>query len=234
MGASPCRRARAVASPLVGRCARGATAAALVGDVAFAHRAFDFVNVLVLACVLTLSHLSLQVDRPKCFSTRVRFCGRVTCPRCVRRSPPTGAVCRRRCIVPRRTHTSAALLCTQFCAVTVRCIGSGVGCTNVARGSQCFPHFVSYFVYRSLYSTPPTILCVRTSRLYRAVCVFSVFQHCCDHLPRSCRCHQHLRSTQTEVLDFPRQLVITRDNASIFLDASLSYKIINPKVRFAL
>eukprot|EP00004_Rigifila_ramosa_P004057 TRINITY_DN1447_c0_g1_i2.p1 TRINITY_DN1447_c0_g1~~TRINITY_DN1447_c0_g1_i2.p1 ORF type:complete len:163 (+),score=43.78 TRINITY_DN1447_c0_g1_i2:44-490(+) len=36
-------------------------------------------------------------------------------------------------------------------------------------------------------------------------------------------------STQNEVLDFPKQNVITRDNASIYLDAVLSYKIVNPK-----
>jgi len=36
-------------------------------------------------------------------------------------------------------------------------------------------------------------------------------------------------STQNEVLDFPRQHVITRDNAAVSLDAVLSYKIVNPK-----
>jgi regulator of protease activity HflC (stomatin/prohibitin superfamily) len=36
-------------------------------------------------------------------------------------------------------------------------------------------------------------------------------------------------STQSEVIDFPKQNVITRDNASVFLDAVLSYRIINPK-----
>ncbi|EGC39349.1 hypothetical protein DICPUDRAFT_147869 [Dictyostelium purpureum] len=36
-------------------------------------------------------------------------------------------------------------------------------------------------------------------------------------------------STQNEVIDLPKQNVITRDNASLFLDAVLSYKIINPK-----
>ena len=38
-------------------------------------------------------------------------------------------------------------------------------------------------------------------------------------------------STQNEIIDFPAQRVITRDNASILLDAVLSYKIVNPKVR---
>jgi hypothetical protein len=37
-------------------------------------------------------------------------------------------------------------------------------------------------------------------------------------------------STQNEIIDFPAQRVITRDNASILLDAVLSYKIVNPKV----
>jgi regulator of protease activity HflC (stomatin/prohibitin superfamily) len=36
-------------------------------------------------------------------------------------------------------------------------------------------------------------------------------------------------STQNEVLDFPRQNVISRDNAMIYLDAVLSYKIVSPK-----
>lgn len=35
-------------------------------------------------------------------------------------------------------------------------------------------------------------------------------------------------STQNEVIDFPRQNVITRDNASVFLDAVLSFQIVNP------
>lgn len=37
-------------------------------------------------------------------------------------------------------------------------------------------------------------------------------------------------STQAEVIDFPKQNVITRDNASLHLDAVLSFKIVNPKV----
>lgn len=36
--------------------------------------------------------------------------------------------------------------------------------------------------------------------------------------------------TQNEVLDFPKQSVITRDNAMISLDAVLNYKIVNPRV----
>lgn len=36
--------------------------------------------------------------------------------------------------------------------------------------------------------------------------------------------------TQNEVLDFPKQNVITRDNATISVDAVLNYKIVNPKV----
>ncbi|EQC41923.1 hypothetical protein SDRG_00778 [Saprolegnia diclina VS20] len=36
-------------------------------------------------------------------------------------------------------------------------------------------------------------------------------------------------STQNEVLDFPKQPVITRDNAAIFLDAVLQYSITSPK-----
>lgn len=36
-------------------------------------------------------------------------------------------------------------------------------------------------------------------------------------------------STQNEVLDFPKQRVITRDNATAYLDAVLSYVIVNPK-----
>eukprot|EP01132_Coremiostelium_polycephalum_P005364 gene5364-6693_t len=36
-------------------------------------------------------------------------------------------------------------------------------------------------------------------------------------------------STQNEVIDLPKQNIITRDNASLYLDAVLSYKIINPK-----
>jgi regulator of protease activity HflC (stomatin/prohibitin superfamily) len=36
-------------------------------------------------------------------------------------------------------------------------------------------------------------------------------------------------STQNEVLDFPRQHVITRDNALIHLDAILNYRIVSPK-----
>eukprot|EP00698_Gefionella_okellyi_P009371 TRINITY_DN2377_c0_g1_i1.p1 TRINITY_DN2377_c0_g1~~TRINITY_DN2377_c0_g1_i1.p1 ORF type:complete len:278 (-),score=41.36 TRINITY_DN2377_c0_g1_i1:97-930(-) len=36
-------------------------------------------------------------------------------------------------------------------------------------------------------------------------------------------------STQNEVLDFPKQHVISRDNATVYLDAVLSYKIVNPK-----
>mgnify|MGYP006414676505 FL=1 len=36
-------------------------------------------------------------------------------------------------------------------------------------------------------------------------------------------------SLQNEVLDFPRQQVISRDNASIYLDAVLSFKIISPQ-----
>lgn len=35
--------------------------------------------------------------------------------------------------------------------------------------------------------------------------------------------------TQNEVLDFPKQAVITRDNAMISLDAVLNYRIVNPK-----
>jgi regulator of protease activity HflC (stomatin/prohibitin superfamily) len=35
-------------------------------------------------------------------------------------------------------------------------------------------------------------------------------------------------STQNEVLDFPKQAVITRDNAKIHLDAILQYRIVNP------
>lgn len=35
--------------------------------------------------------------------------------------------------------------------------------------------------------------------------------------------------TQDEILDLPRQSVITRDNASISLDVLLSYKVVNPK-----
>lgn len=35
--------------------------------------------------------------------------------------------------------------------------------------------------------------------------------------------------TKNEVMDFPKQAVITRDNAMIYLDAVLSYKIINAK-----
>ena len=31
--------------------------------------------------------------------------------------------------------------------------------------------------------------------------------------------------TQNEVLDFPKQAVITRDNAMIFLDAVMNYKV---------
>ncbi|KAF2076812.1 hypothetical protein CYY_001889 [Polysphondylium violaceum] len=36
-------------------------------------------------------------------------------------------------------------------------------------------------------------------------------------------------STQNEVIDLPKQRIITRDNATLFLDAVLSYKIVNPK-----
>lgn len=36
-------------------------------------------------------------------------------------------------------------------------------------------------------------------------------------------------STQNEVMDFPKQTVITRDNAKIQLDAILGYKITNAK-----
>jgi len=36
-------------------------------------------------------------------------------------------------------------------------------------------------------------------------------------------------NTQNEVIDFPKQRVITRDNASVSLDAVLSYRIVNPK-----
>lgn len=36
-------------------------------------------------------------------------------------------------------------------------------------------------------------------------------------------------STQNEVMDFPKQTVITRDNAKIQLDAILGYKIVNAK-----
>ncbi len=36
-------------------------------------------------------------------------------------------------------------------------------------------------------------------------------------------------STQNEVLDFPKQPVITRDNAAIFVDAVLQYSITSPK-----
>lgn len=35
--------------------------------------------------------------------------------------------------------------------------------------------------------------------------------------------------TQNEVLDFPKQSVITRDNAMISLDAVLNYRIVNPR-----
>mmetsp|Transcript_15470 Transcript_15470/g.53745 ORF Transcript_15470/g.53745 Transcript_15470/m.53745 type:complete len:333 (-) Transcript_15470:21-1019(-) len=35
--------------------------------------------------------------------------------------------------------------------------------------------------------------------------------------------------TQNEVLDFPKQAVITRDNAMVHLDAVLNYRIVNPK-----
>jgi hypothetical protein len=35
--------------------------------------------------------------------------------------------------------------------------------------------------------------------------------------------------TQNEVLDFPKQAVITRDNAMISLDAVMNYKVTNPK-----
>lgn len=36
-------------------------------------------------------------------------------------------------------------------------------------------------------------------------------------------------STQNEVMDFPKQEVITRDNAFIQLDALLNYQVVNPK-----
>ncbi len=36
-------------------------------------------------------------------------------------------------------------------------------------------------------------------------------------------------STQNEVIDFPKQSVITRDNAMVFLDAILQYRIVSPK-----
>lgn len=37
-------------------------------------------------------------------------------------------------------------------------------------------------------------------------------------------------STQNQVLDFPKQFVITRDNAHIAVDAVLCYRIVNPKL----
>ncbi|KYR02308.1 hypothetical protein DLAC_01140 [Tieghemostelium lacteum] len=36
-------------------------------------------------------------------------------------------------------------------------------------------------------------------------------------------------STQNEVIDLPKQSIITRDNALLLLDAVISYKIVNPK-----
>jgi len=41
--------------------------------------------------------------------------------------------------------------------------------------------------------------------------------------------NQYKINTQAEVLDFPKQGVITRDNASVLLDAVLNYRIVNPK-----
>lgn len=38
-------------------------------------------------------------------------------------------------------------------------------------------------------------------------------------------------STQNEVLDFPKQMVITRDNACVYLDAVLQYSITSPKTQ---
>jgi regulator of protease activity HflC (stomatin/prohibitin superfamily) len=35
---------------------------------------------------------------------------------------------------------------------------------------------------------------------------------------------------QDTVLDFPRLNVITRDNASVYIDAVLSFKVVNPKL----
>lgn len=43
--------------------------------------------------------------------------------------------------------------------------------------------------------------------------------------------NQRVISTQNEVLDFPKQKVITRDNASISLDAVLQYSITSPKTQ---
>ncbi|KAK8803534.1 hypothetical protein WA158_001228 [Blastocystis sp. Blastoise] len=42
--------------------------------------------------------------------------------------------------------------------------------------------------------------------------------------------NSYVISLQNEVLDFPKQNVITRDNASILIDAVLQYRIINPKI----
>ena len=41
--------------------------------------------------------------------------------------------------------------------------------------------------------------------------------------------NQYIVSTKTEVMDFPKQDVISRDNARVTLDAILNYKITNPK-----
>ena len=35
---------------------------------------------------------------------------------------------------------------------------------------------------------------------------------------------------QDTVLDFPRLNVITRDNASVYIDSVLSFKVVNPKL----
>ena len=42
------------------------------------------------------------------------------------------------------------------------------------------------------------------------------------------RANQEKVSTQNEVLDFPAQTVITRDNACVSLDAILQYRVTNP------
>ena len=59
---------------------------------------------------------------------------------------------------------------------------------------------------------------------------FRYFEQTAQGKPRKVeKVNQCRISTQNEVMDFPRQAVISRDNAMIYLDAVLSYKIVSPK-----
>lgn len=58
---------------------------------------------------------------------------------------------------------------------------------------------------------------------------FRYFVTQANRTTRVTKLNQSRVTTQNEVLDFPKQAVITRDNAMIHLDAVLNYKIVNAK-----